>query len=67
MEAVMNYPKMYMSKTELQDIGLPRRMIGELANLPGGKSAIRRGKGGKVIFDTRKLDADIELWQKAHR
>lgn len=65
MEAT-GYPKKFMSKVELMEIGMPRRMIEEISHLKDGKATIRRGRGGKCIFDTGKLDADIARWKRLH-
>ncbi len=61
------YPKQLMSIQELHSIGLPIRMLRELAHLPEGNSIIRRGNRGKIFFDTRKIDGDIERWKQITR
>lgn len=65
--AKTEYPKQLMSIQELHNIGLPVRMLRELAHLPGGKATIRRGGRGKIFFDTRKIDDDIDRWKQITR
>lgn len=60
----MGYPKKMMSISQLMEIGMPERMLYELAHMPRARAVMRRGRGGKFLFDTDKLDDDIEIWKQ---
>ncbi len=63
----MGYPLKLMSIAQLMEIGFPERMLYELAHMPRAKAALRRGRGGKILFDTDRLDEDIDTWKRLNQ
>lgn len=60
------YPKALMTVKELQTVGYPREMLLEMANMQGAKSVIRKGVGGKIWFQTSRIEEDLEEWRRVN-
>ena len=61
-----NYPKALMTVKELIEVGYPREILLEMANMQGAKSVIKRGVGGKIWFQTNLIEDDLVEWRRVN-
>lgn len=57
----MNYPKPFMTTSELVNMGLPYQMLYDIAHTPGQRCCLRKSHKAKAhfLFDTEKLEKEI--------
>lgn len=57
----MKFPRKVMSASEIEkECGIPRRVLRNMAHVPGQKCAFQNPGGKKFWFDTEKLMRQME-------
>lgn len=55
------FPKLYMSRTELVNMGLSRDMLIKLAHSKNQSVAFRDKPRGKFLYNTKKLEKYLDM------
>lgn len=63
----MTYPKKFMKKKELQELGLPVKLIDRMKTIPGVAHQISPGKTSDYVFDTDLMEKQLERESRLQR